>query len=183
MGFSFKKMFSGSGWRKFKKIVGSVAKVGLSVIPGVGGAAAGIAGKLLNAKKLAGAANIIDKAKTGSKILGLAKREFRSTAEVLRASPVMPGGGVATPYGVEPAAYGAYPPGYYGGGMSGFTRPKRRKPRKAATKRRSSTSKRTSSKKRRSSGRKLVFGSPAWRKKYLSKAYLAKKAKRRKAAS
>lgn len=184
MGFSLKKMFSGSGWRKFKKVVGGVAKVGLSVIPGVGGVAGGLAGKLLNAKKLAGAANIIDKAKTGGKIFNIAKGEFRSTSQVLRMSPVMPGGSVATPYGVAPAPDGAFPPGYYGGGLSGFVKPKRRKPRKAATKRRtSSTRKRTASRKRVSSGRRLTFGSPAWRKKYLSKSYLAKKAKKRKAAS
>lgn len=183
MGFSFKKMFSGSGWKKFKKAIGGVAKIGLSVIPGVGGAVGGVAAKLLNSKKLAGASNIIDKAKTGGKLFNIAKGQFRSTAQVLRMSPVMPGGSVATPYGVAPAPEGAYPPGYYGGGLSGFVKPKRRKPRKAGVKKRVTSRRRTSSKKRTSSGRKLTFGSPAWRKKYLSKAYLAKKAKKRKAAS
>lgn len=183
MGFSFKKMFSGSGWKKFKKVVGGVAKLGLSVIPGVGGVAASAASKLLNAKKLAGAANIIDKAKTVGKFANIAKGGFRSTGHVLKMSPVMPGGAVATPYGPQVAPENGFPPGYYGGGLSGFLKPKRRKPRKAGVKKRVTARKRTSSKKRTSSGRRLVFGSPAWRKKFLSKSYLAKKAKKRKAAS
>lgn len=175
MGFSFKKMFSGSGWKKFKKVVGGVVKVGLSVIPGVGGVAGGLAGKLLNAKKLAGASAIIDKAKTGGKIFNIAKGQFRSTAQVLRASPVMPGGSVATPYGPQSAPEGAFPPGYYGGGLSGFVKPKRRKPRKKA---KPALRKRVTTR-RKSTGRKLKFGSQAWRKKYLNKP----KKRKRKAAS
>jgi len=70
-------------------------------------------------------------------------------------SPVMPGGGVATPSGV--VGQMDNPPRSYA------HRSSRR------TKRRSSSSSRSHSTKRRSrkKGRKLKFGSPAYRKKYL----------------
>lgn len=164
MGFSLKKMFSGSGWRKFKHAVGGVVSIATSVIPGVGGLAGKGISKLLAAKGAVG--GIARTAKTGlavSKALrhGKALRgqggfigRLTSTAAVLKASPVMPGGGIATPSGVAPAR--ANPPATYGGRKSGGT--KRRKRRGSAMKRSRAGRKR--------GGRKPKFGSPAWRKKY-----------------
>jgi len=165
VGFSFKKMFSGSGWKKFKRAVGGVVKVGLGVIPGVGGIAGGLAGKLLNTKlgKIGG--SVVEKAETASKLANLSKG-FRSTAQVLKASPVMPGGSVATPSGVAPAPdSGMYPASY---GPGGYRAPARRKPRrkrKAAT-RKAAKRRSGSSTRRRTRGRLPKFGSPAWRKRF-----------------
>jgi hypothetical protein len=131
MGFSLKKMFSGSGWRKFK----GVASIGLSVIPGVGG----VAGRLLQTGV----------GKFGAKVL----RTGQSTAQVLRASPVMPGGAVSTPGGMK--APMVNPPARFSGSSGGG--PMRRKKRKA-----------TRAAPRRK-GRKLKFGSKAWRAKYVKK--------------
>jgi len=131
MGFSLKKMFSGSGWRKFK----GVASIGLGVIPGVGG----VAGRLL--------------ATGAGKFAAKVVRTGQSTAAVLKASPVMPGGAVSTPGGMRPPMVN--PPARFSGSGRGGTRKLTRR-RKA-----------TSSPRRK--GRKLKFGSPAWRKKYLKR--------------
>lgn len=131
MGFSLKKMFSGSGWRKFK----GVASIGLSVIPGVGG----VAGKLL--------------ATGAGKFAAKVVRTGQSTAQVLRASPVMPGGAVSTPGGMR--APMVTPPARYSGAGPKAHGTKRKK-RKA-----------TSSPRRK--GRKLKFGSKAWRAKYVKR--------------
>lgn len=88
---------------------------------------------------------------------------------VLRLSPVLPGGAVATARGPVARGTGA-PPATFGGART--SKPGRR--RSSSSSRRSS-GKRTGRK--RSSGRKLKFGSPAWRKKYLGK---SKKRGRRK---
>lgn len=131
MGFSLKRMFSGSGWRKFK----GIASIAVSAVPGVGG----LAGKVLTSG--------IGKVGTKAYKLG------HSTAMVLHASPVLPGGAVATSSG--PKAPMVNPPASYGGGGGG-----------GVTRRRKATTK-----KRRKAGtkRKLKFGSPAWRKKYMGK--------------
>jgi hypothetical protein len=84
------------------------------------------------------------------------------TPQVLRASPVMPGGGVATSAGIM-APGGGLPPASYAA-KSGGGRKRKRK----STSARSSSRKR-SGKKRGRGGRKLKFGSPAWRKKYMRK--------------
>lgn len=84
-----------------------------------------------------------------------------STADVLSSSPTMPGGGWATPDGVQPPS-SRLPPLWFGGnGPAGGTR------KRKASKKRKASSKRSSAKK--AGGRKLKFGSPAWRKKYLKK--------------
>lgn len=80
---------------------------------------------------------------------------------VLRASPVMPGGAVATSQGIM-ASGGGLPPATYGG-RSGAKKKKKR----SSSSRRSSRAR--SSSKRKTGGRKLKFGSPAWRKKYMKK--------------
>lgn len=162
MGFSLKKMFSGSGWRKFKGTVGGVLSIATSVIPGVGG----VAGKLLASKgTLGGIARTANKGFLVSKAIRRGKTVASmgpfvagltaSTAAVLKASPVMPGGGIAGPGGVAPAPAGA-PPRTFGG--SGGTR--RRKKRRAGALR-------TAMRTRRKARRRLPkFGSPAWRKKF-----------------
>lgn len=161
MGFSFKKMFSGSGWKKFKRAVGGVVKIATSVIPGVGGAVGGLAGKLLGAKAVGSAGGLIDKVGKVSKLAQIAKGPVRSTGMVLKMSPVMPGGAVATPYGVMPPM-SVVPPAYYGPNGTGAPRPRKR--RKASTaKRRSST---RSTRRRTTKGRLPKFGSPAWRKRF-----------------
>jgi hypothetical protein len=87
-----------------------------------------------------------------------------STPQALRASPVMPGGSIATSAGIM-APGGGLPPASYG--TSRGSTGKRRKKRKSASARRSS--RKRSGSKRRSGGRKLKFGSPAWRKKYMKR--------------
>lgn len=91
-----------------------------------------------------------------------------STADVLSSSPTMPGGGWATPDGVRPAS-SRLPPLWFGGNApAGGTR-KASKRRKASKGKASKRRKATSSAKRRKGGKKLAFGSPAWRRKYLKK--------------
>lgn len=78
-------------------------------------------------------------------------------AQQLRASPVMPGGAVATARGPM-APSGGSPPSRYGG---------------SAGKRRAAARRITGRKKKKSGGTKrrtrLKFGSPAWRKKYMKR--------------
>lgn len=140
MGFSLKKMFSGSGWKKFKRTVGGVAKLAVSVVPGVGG----LAGKLLTSGV----------GRTAVKGVATFKKG-RSVLRSMAASPVMPGGAVSTPGGMLPPM--VVPPTDYGGvrSVAGIVGRRRRK-RKATT-----TTRRRK--------RKLKFGSPAWRKKYARK--------------
>jgi len=141
VGFSLKKMFSGSGWKKFKRGVGGVAGLAVGLVPGVGG----VAGKLLSSKL----------GKAGAKGLRAYKR-VDSTMQVLRASPVMPGGAVSTPGGMRPPM--VTPPRAFRGSGGGGTRKRKAKPGGHRMKTRAGGRK-----------RKLKFGSPAWRKKYMRK--------------
>lgn len=75
--------------------------------------------------------------------------------QVFSETPVMPGGAIATPGGVQAAS--GTPPRSFGGARAP-TRSSR--PRKRTT---------TTRKKKSSGGRKLKFGSPAWRAKYMKK--------------
>jgi hypothetical protein len=86
------------------------------------------------------------------------------TARDRRASPVMPGGGIATSAGIM-APGGGLPPATFGAskGSGGGLRRKRR----SSSSRRSSRLR--SGAKRRRGGRRLKFGSPAWRKKYMKR--------------
>jgi hypothetical protein len=77
-------------------------------------------------------------------------------ASVLRQTPVMPGGAISGPSGIMPST-GAAPPMMFGRSAGKAIKRKRRKP--AAARRRTSSRKRSS--------RRLKFGSPAWRKKYM----------------
>lgn len=90
------------------------------------------------------------------------------TPQVLRGTPIMPGGAISTPSGIVPSRGGAPPLSYAGGsrsrggalrGMTGATR--RRKKRSSA--------RRASGRKRSTSGRRLKFGSAAWRARYMKK--------------
>lgn len=87
-------------------------------------------------------------------IAGSTRRIMPSPA-VLRLSPVLPGGAVATKNG--PAPRTSSPPTSYAGSARGTGKRKRSRKRSSAK----------SSRKR--SSRKLKFGSPAWRKKYMKK--------------
>jgi len=138
VGFSLKKMFSGSGWRKFKRTVGGVAKLAVSVVPGVGG----LAGKVLTSGI----------GRTATKGVA-AFKGGRNVLKALHATPVMPGGAVSTPSGMQPPMI--VPPSDYGGRRSaGGVRVRRKRKATTTTRRRK---------------RKLKFGSPAWRKKYQRK--------------
>lgn len=86
-------------------------------------------------------------------------RALTMGTRMLRLSPVMPGGAVATPGGMVTQSGGALPLAYSGSSSVMSPAKKRRKRRSTSTKRKSA--------KRRKGGRKLKFGSPAWRKKYL----------------
>jgi hypothetical protein len=78
--------------------------------------------------------------------------------QVYSETPTMPGGGVATSSGIVPQAQASPPQSFGGSGRS------------ASGKRsRSSTRRRPTSRPKKKTGRKLKFGSPAWRAKYLKK--------------
>ncbi len=161
------------------KAIGTVAKVGLGIATGnVGGAVAAAASGLgiLGGSKqpLSGTAiklatlgkfgaeilrgNATQSMPGGMRVAGIAgTKTIGTNARILRSSPVLPGGAVATRSGPV-AASGAIPPVRYGGSS------KRAKRRSSSTARKS---RRSSGKK--SSGRRLKFGSPAWRKKYMKK--------------
>lgn len=161
------------------KALGAVAKVGLGLIPGGGVVkqGLGLVGSLLQHKQPMGATQTKYSVATAYSVptlraqprtpvlMGHYKRPmspgYSLPPSALRASPVMPGGGVATSQGIM-APGGGLPPATYGGRSSG----KGRK-RKSKASRRSSRAR--SSSKRRTGGRKLKFGSPAWRKKYMKK--------------
>lgn len=165
MGLSLKKMFSGSGWKKFKRTVGGVAKVAVGFLPGVGGVVGGAASKLLQAKKVKDVKGVLDKLGGASKLLNISKR----------GGPVwLPGGALSTPNGPQVVPSVLRLPETAAAAMPR----KRRKPsvkRATSSRRRKSTSSRrrksTSSTtyRRKTKGRLPKFGSPAWRKRFLSK--------------
>jgi hypothetical protein len=154
------------------KALGTVAKVASSVIPGGGivKQVAGLAGHLLQHKApMSATPQKIHIAHTlGSPTLRAQPRYIPRTVSmsppVLRASPVMPGGSFATPQGIM-APGGGLPPATYGGSRASGGGRKRK--RRSASSRRSSHAR--SGKRRKSGGRKLKFGSPAWRKKYMKR--------------
>jgi hypothetical protein len=161
----------GSIGKLFGGVVKTALKVAPSVIPGgsVVKSLAGTALGLLHHKtpmsstpikiQMAGRAPI--------PILRGQSPMYRSTTTspaVLRASPVMPGGGIATSQGIM-APGGGLPPASYGGKRTASGGRKRK--RRSASSSRSSRARGGS--KRRKTGRKLKFGSPAWRKKYMKR--------------
>lgn len=166
--------FLGKAVKGVAKGIGAVAKIGVSAakfgltsgllpIPG-GGLIGKVAGGLLQAKQP------MSQPKIG--VLGIAGRALPillrgkapmatprgqvmpSTPRLQQMSPVLPGGAIASPTG--PRASSGTPPLTYSGQGSSMRKRKRR-----------STGRKRSTKKRRAGKRKLKFGSPAWRKKYL----------------
>ena len=146
------------------KALGSVAKVALGALPG-GSVVKGIAGGALSllSHKAPMATSSIKYQIANQRGTGILRGTVAvvngiSTPVLRRQSPVMPGGAVATSQGIM-APGGGVPPTFYGGRKSTG---KRRKHRSRSSR---SNSRKRSSKRR--SGRKLKFGSAAYRKKYL----------------
>lgn len=165
--------FIGKAVKGVAKGIGKVAKVGVGVakfgltsgllpIPG-GGLVGKVAGTLLQAKRpMSTTAQkfpipiSVLRAKTPSTTMRAGGRILSASVPRLQQmSPVLPGGAIATRSGPV-AATGAAPPLNFSGSA-----PVKRKRKKR------SSSRRRSSAKRRGGKRKLKFGSPAWRKKYL----------------
>lgn len=152
--------FIGKAAKGIAHLAGGVLRAGILPIP-FGGVAGKVAGALLHAKAPGGHTALkmrignpmILRAKSGTLVSRVSTPNgIRTvpTITALRSSPVMPGGAVATKSGVVSR----------GGGKTATPRRKRRL----------STSTRRSRKpsgRKRSGARKLKFGSPAWRKKYL----------------
>lgn len=176
--------FLGKAVKGIGKAVGTVAKVGVGVakfgltsgllpIPG-GGLAGRLAGTLLNAKrpmsttaqKFPLPVNVL-RGKTPTLMRAAGGVLTSSVPRLQSASPVLPGGAIATRGGPVPQS-GATPPLSYAGGGSSITKRRRRKSSRAR-----------SGKKRSGRKRRLKFGSPAWRKKYLGH---GKKRRRKRAA-
>lgn len=156
--------FVGKAIKGVAKVATGALKIGgaLGLIPG-GGVVGKLAGTLLGAKagntyaqKLAlrNPRTMRGNATQAGRGAMSTIHGYRPSPAVLRMSPVMPGGAIATSSGMAPRT--ASPPATFGGRRASAG-PKRRR-KKAATR---STTKRR--------GRKLKFGSPAWRKRYLGK--------------
>jgi hypothetical protein len=166
----------GGAVKGIAKIGVGALKSGLVPLP-FGGVAGRLVGGLLHAKAPLGHSNL--KLQIRSPLILRGKSATprvtvqgvtRPTITALRRSPVMPGGSIATRTGVAPRPLGgASPTGIIGGGTK-----RRRKKTGASTRRRSRSS--SGTKRRRS--RRLKFGSPAWRKKYLGHGRKRRKRKR-----
>jgi hypothetical protein len=141
-------LFSSIG--KIFKTVTKVASIASSFIPGVGG----LASKGLNllSAKIPGGGNTLKAFSPLFNSRTKARLQAGSAPAIQKASRVMPGGGIIA---------------YTGGTMNAVVRrvKKKRKTKKKSypRKRRSSIAKRRI----RKSGRRLKFGSPAYRRKYL----------------
>lgn len=156
--------FIGKAVKGVAKGIGAVAKVGIGVakfglasglLPIPGGGLIGKASSLLLAKRPM--STTMQKFPMSTPILRAKSpltRAVSSVARLQQLSPVLPGGAIATVRGPVPQA--GTPPLTFSGAASTTVRRKRKKSKR-----------RKSSYKRRSRGRKLKFGSPAWRKKYL----------------
>lgn len=145
------------------KVLKGVAKVA-GIIPGVGGTISKIAGGvggLLDHKKPMGTAagkaiavlKLGPNAARGNATQGWS--QVMQNAQQMRASPVMPGGAVASSSGMAPRQ--ANPPRSFGGSRSGTTRKRKR------TSARNTYYSRT---RKKASKSRLKFGSKAWQAKY-----------------
>lgn len=140
-----------------------------SLLPGVGSVIKGVeaVGSLLGAKSGTTAHTATKVQTLGSGLLTKPPPTFsfhtpfgvplKIPRAILSSSPVMPGGGIATPQGIM-APGGGVPPLTFGKSSRGLGGKKRRRRKGKRT---------TTRARRRSTGRKLKFGSPAWRKKYM----------------
>ena len=147
------------------KVAGFALKSGLVPLP-FGGTAGKLVGALLHSKAPMGHTQLklsipplVARGKTLRPVVKIGSTST-PTLTALRKSPVMPGGAIATRTGVASRPLtGAAPLGTISGGGT-----KRRRKRAGASTRRKS---RRSSGRKRTRSRRLKFGSPAWRKKYL----------------
>jgi hypothetical protein len=142
------------------KALKGVSKVA-GFIPGVGGVVgkvAGVVGNVLDSKRpmsTTGLKTEVLMRTTGGRRPTILRGTSSMTgggltAAVLRSTPIMPGGAWSGPTGIVASNGAAAPPKEFGGSSS------RRRPAK----------RRAKAKRRRKA--RLKFGSPAWRKKYLS---------------
>lgn len=146
------------------KVAGFALKSGLVPLP-FGGTAGKLVGALLHSKAPMGHSQLklsipplVARGKTLRPVVKIGSTST-PTITALRKSPVMPGGAIATRTGVASRPLsGAAPLGTVAGGTK-----RRRRKTGASTRRRS----RSSSGTKRKRSRRLKFGSPAWRKKYL----------------
>lgn len=160
--------FIGKAVKSVAHVVGSVAKVAAPLA--LGGPLGAVAGKLggsllgsvLHSKSPMSATplkiNILGSNRSIPILRAKPGGAAVSTPRIAAASPVMPGGSIATPQGIM-ASGGGLPPTTYAGSRSSGKKRKRR-----------STSSRKSSRARsskRRSGKRLKFGSRAYRQKYL----------------
>lgn len=138
------------------KALKGISKVA-GFIPGVGGTVSKITGTI---------GGVLDHKKPMSKPMPMVNRPALArgnavqwgagwTAQVLRSTPVMPGGAISTPSGIY-ASNGSAPPAAFGGTRAAPKKRRTVKRRKA----RAAPKRRT---------RRLKFGSAAWRKKYMKK--------------
>lgn len=161
------------------KAIGGIAKTALGIVPGgsVVKGVLGVAANLLHAKQpmstpgikygvASGYGTPTLRAQPRVPQISIYKKPnsigYSPPPSILRASPVMPGGAIATSQGIM-APGGGLPPATYGGRKSSTGKRKRR----SSSSRRSSRAR--SGRKRSTARRKLKFGSPAWRKKYMRK--------------
>lgn len=138
--------------------IGKAAKAVGKLVGGPVGGALRLGGGLLDHKGGITAHTAVKMGTMGYRpqiFIARAKSPSSTTASVLRESPVLPGGAIATRSGTMPQNSETPPRSFSGSG--GATGRKRRKPSRIAS---------GGSKRRRSSGRKLKFGSPAWQAKY-----------------
>jgi hypothetical protein len=163
----------GSIFKGIGKVVGGVAKIGVGALKSglvplpFGGAAGKILGGLLHAKAPMGHTQLklnipplVLRGKTLKPVVKIGASSY-PTITAVRRSPVLPGGAVATRAGVVNR-----PLSLSGDSARSLTAsPRKRRRRKSGTSTHHRS--RSSSKRRRGGRRKLKFGSPAWRKKYL----------------
>lgn len=172
--------FVGKAVKGIAHLAGGVAKLGVGALRSgliplpLGGTAGRILGGLLHAKSPMGHSAL--KLRIGQPLILRGKSAtprvtvhtpngIRTvpTITALRRSPVMPGGAIATRNGVA-----SRPMAGPGGAKIGSGGPKRKRRRRASgTYRTSSRRSRSSSQRSGHRKRRLKFGSPAWRKKYL----------------
>lgn len=162
--------FVGKALKGVAKVAGGVAKVAAPLaLGGPLGAVAGrlggsLLGSVLHSKSPMSATplkiNILGSGRSVP-ILRAKGGVAVSTPRIAAASPVMPGGSIATSQGIM-APGGGVPPSTYGGRATGGGR--KRKRRSTASRR---SSRARSSGRRRKGSRKLKFGSRAYRQKYL----------------
>lgn len=169
--------FIGKAVKGIAGVVGGGLKLagGLGLIPG-GGLVGRLAGTLLASKRPMSSPKLMSPTLSSPQLLrakspamraaGILVSRSASTPRLQQMSPVLPGGAIATRHG--PIAATGTPPLSYSGSASPTRKRKRRKSSRAR-----------SGRKRARSGRRLKFGSPAWRKKYLKG---GRKRRRRRAA-